>query len=65
MIHKNAGQAFFDEQIKKISVYVNREHIMENVSWAALRAFGFIAWNDHRKENNNVVFDYISRGVHE
>jgi hypothetical protein len=63
IIHENAGQCFFDEQLRKISVYVNEEHVMEDVSWLALSIFGFIAWNKHRKENSNLLEDYPDRNI--
>ena len=64
VIHEGAGQAFFDDQIKLISIYVNNTHLMEYVSWAALRVFGFMAWNYHRKENRCVCEDYKDRCVY-
>lgn len=64
VICKDAGQAFFDEQIKEVSSYVNNTHFMEDVSWAALRGFGFLAWNEHREANCSVYEDYKDRGVH-
>lgn len=63
VIHKNAGQAFFDEQIKLISVYVNEKHLMETVSWACLRMFGFIAWFENRKLNRDVCIDFENRCI--
>ena len=46
----NAGQKFFDGQFRKLGVYINDMKILDKVAWVALRSFGWIAWNQHRKE---------------
>ena len=42
-------QAFFDEMFDKISLQVNGMKIPSFLAWGALRCFGFLAWNGHRK----------------
>jgi len=45
-----AGQKFFDDQFRRLGVYINDMPILDKVAFVALRGFGFIAWNNHRKE---------------
>jgi hypothetical protein len=49
-IYINAGQKFFDNQFRKLGVYINDMKILDKVAWVALRGFGWIAWKKHRKE---------------
>ena len=64
VVHQFSGQSFMDDQIKNISTYVNDAHVMEDVSWGALRIFGFVAWNEHRKINSNIFIDFKNRDTH-
>ena len=45
-----ADQRFFDNQFRKLGVYINDMKILDKVAWVALRGFGWITWNKHRKE---------------
>jgi hypothetical protein len=52
------GQNFFDENFKKIGIYTNDATNVSTIAWGALKVFGFIAWNSHRKEGNSVESDF-------
>lgn len=56
--YSGEGKAFMDELFKDINIYVNDVHSMNTVAWAALAAFGFFAWNGHRKRDIKVTDDY-------
>jgi len=49
-IFVNAGQKFFDDQFRKLGVYINDMPILDKIAFVALRGFGWMAWNSHRKE---------------
>lgn len=64
VVHQFSGQKFCDDLIRDISTYVNDSHLMEGISFYALRAFGWAAWNNHRRANSNIFIDFKDREVH-
>lgn len=54
LIHQKQGRDFFDGNFKKMSEWINDVPTAEYSSWAALRAFGWIAWNNARKNGETV-----------
>ncbi len=59
IINEEAGRMFFDEQIRKINIYINDIHSMNTVAWGILKAFGWAAWLNNRRRDRNVVLDFI------
>lgn len=49
--HENQGRAFWDKTFLVVGLHVNEMQITGYLSWAMLRIFGWIAWNDNRKLN--------------
>ena len=64
IIHGAAGRAFFDKQIRDISIYINDIHSMNTLAWAVLKVFGIFTWKTRRDENANVMDDFGSKVVH-
>ncbi len=58
-----AGQSFFDDNFKKIGIYTNDAQFLSNTAGMTLQAFGFIVWNERRKEGNHVDIDFPYKGV--
>lgn len=54
LIHQMQGREFFDGNFKKMSEWINDVPSAEIMSWSALRAFGWIAWNKNRKNGETV-----------
>lgn len=51
-------QKFFDDAFRDTGVYANDSTITSNVTWSALRTFGFFAWRSHRKRCVILSSDY-------
>jgi len=58
IIFTGAGKMFFDDLFRKVAVEVNELPIIDTVSWAALFSFGWLPWNNNRKENLQVDKDF-------
>lgn len=54
----NSGQKFFDEQIRDLGIHCNDATTASYVTYSALRAFGFAAWNERRKEGCKIEVDF-------
>jgi hypothetical protein len=50
-IFEGYGQKFFDNQFGKLGEFINDMKVLDKVAWAVLRSFGWIAWNNHRKND--------------
>lgn len=48
-------QEFFDNLFRKMAKQINGMNWLDNTAWASLRAFGFIAWNKHRKKEEETA----------
>lgn len=60
-IFENAGRKFFDDQFKDMGIYVNESNITSPMAWTALRGFGWLGWNQGRKEDRKVRVDYTPK----
>ena len=58
IIYEGAGRSFFDDQIRKINIYINEPVILNDIVWFVLVLFGWITWNTRRKTKRNVYQDF-------
>lgn len=58
-----SGQKHWDDLFKQISVETNGMIITDQLSWLALRAFGFISWNENRMKFEDDLFPTKKGGL--
>lgn len=50
----NAGQKYWDQMFRDEAIRVNGFKTINYCAWVALRMFGWIAWNKHRRHERDI-----------
>ncbi len=53
MDYAGCSRAFWDRLFRDIAIQVNDFKVINYAAWLALRLFGWVAWNKHRKTKSN------------
>lgn len=56
-IYVDAGQKFFDDLFRTVGSHTSHLRGLATLAWSAVRMFGKVSWDKHRK--NNLTDDYL------